>query len=147
MAASGLQHILRFCDGRDIQSIRQWLNKAAKSLPVTTTERKAMHYNNPHKEMPGSGVMYWEDESQRRSEKAPDYKGFIILKHDYAAGEKLKIAAWQKNTSRGTTLLSLKEDDYLKMKQIEENAPREVESHYSRPGPAKRKNNDEDIPF
>ena len=147
MAASGLQHISSFCGGRDIQSIRQWLNKAAKSLPAITTERNAMNYNNPHKEMPGSGVMYWEDEKQRRSEKAPDYKGFIILKHDYAAGEKLKIAAWQKATSRGTNLLSLKEDDFLKMKQIEENAPREVESKYSRPGPARSRNQDDDVPF
>lgn len=147
MAASGLQHISSICEGRDIQSIRQWLNKVAKSLPAITTERNAMSNGNPHREMPGSGVMFWEDEAQRRSDKAPDYKGFLILKHDYAAGEKLKIAAWEKKTSRGTTLLSLKEDDYLKMKQIEENAPREVESKYSRPGPAKRRNDDEDIPF
>lgn len=102
--------------------------------------------NNPHREMPGSGVMFWEDEAQRRSDKAPDYKGFIILKHDYAAGEKLKIAAWQRKTSRGTTLMSLKEDDFLKMKQIGENAPREVTSRLNTSGP-RRRNNDEDVPF
>jgi len=105
-----------------------------------------MSNGNPHRERPGTGVMYWEDESQRRSDKAPDYKGFIILKHDYAAGEKLKLAAWAKTTSRNTTLLSLKEDDFLKMKKIEENAPREVTARTNTTGP-RRRNNDEDIPF
>ena len=147
MALSGLQHISKFCGGRDIQSIRKWLTRAARSTPAITTERKDMaQHNGGHKEMPGSGVMFWEDEQARRSEKAPDYKGFIILKHDYAAGEKLKLAAWQKNTSRGTTLLALKEDDFLKMRQLEENAPREVTSRANTTGP-RRRSNDEDIPF
>ena len=146
MAPFALRHISSICVGRDIPSIQKWLVNTAKSLPAITTERNDMNNGNPHREMPGSGVMFWEDESQRRSDKAPDYKGFIILKHDYAAGEKLKLAAWAKTTSRNTTLLSLKEDDFLKMKQIEENAPREVTSRTNTTGP-RRRNNDEDIPF
>jgi len=41
--------------------------------------------------MPGSGVAYWEEE--KKSDKGPDYKGFIVLEMDYKAGEKLKFAS------------------------------------------------------
>jgi hypothetical protein len=74
--------------------------------------------SNQHKEMPGSGVAYWEDE--KKSEKGPDYKGFILLEMDYKAGEKLKFAVWQRNTSKGTTLLAFKEDNWTKRKRQEE---------------------------
>ena len=52
--------------------------------------------SNQHREMPGSGVLFWEDENMRRSDKAPDYKGFVLLEHDYKAGEKLKLGGWVK---------------------------------------------------
>ena len=140
MEVSGWQHISKLCENKDTQSLQQWLERVGKSLPVTTYERKEMA-NNPHKEIPGSGVMYWEDESMRKSEKSPDFKGFLVLEMDYRAGEKLKIAAWQKPTSRGTNLLSLKEDNYFKKKNLEEGRPTEV-----RPAYAKRRD-DDDVPF
>jgi hypothetical protein len=101
--------------------------------------------NNAHKEMPGSGVAYWEDE--KKSEKGPDYKGFVVLEMDYKAGEKLKMAFWQRSTARGTTLLAIKEDNWLKRKKLEENAPTEVEPAYRRAVPPKRQTDDDDVPF
>lgn len=101
--------------------------------------------NNPHKEMPGSGVMYWEDEEMRKSPKGPDFKGFLVLEMDYKAGEKLKIAAWQKPTSRGNSLLALKEDNWSKKKREEEMKDKEVPSRYT-PRPS-RNRDDEDVPF
>lgn len=104
-----------------------------------------MSTGNAHKEMPGSGVMYWEDEEMRKSPKGPDFKGFIVLEMDYKAGEKLKIAAWQKPTSRGNSLLALKEDNWSKKKREEEMKDKEVPSRYT-PRPS-RSHDDEDVPF
>ena len=96
--------------------------------------------------MPGSGVMYWEDEEMRKSPKGPDFKGFLVLEMDYKAGEKLKIAAWQKPTSRGNSLLALKEDNWSKKKREEEMKDKEVPSRYT-PRPTRRRDDDESIPF
>ena len=91
---------------------------------------------NEHREQPGSGVMYFELPEERKSEKAPDYKGFLLLSRDYKAGEKLKLACWQHNTSRGTTLLSLKEDtgskDWRDNQRAMENAPKEATMGYQK---------------
>ena len=100
--------------------------------------------SNAHREMPGSGVAYWETE--KKSPKGPDYKGFLVLEMDYKAGEKLKLAMWLKDTSSGSTLLSIKEDNWLKRKKMEENAPVEVEPGYRRP-PPRRQDDDSDLPF
>jgi len=105
-----------------------------------------MATNNAHKEMPGSGVMYWEEEEMRKSPKGPDFKGFIVLECDYKAGEKLKIAAWQKPTSRGFNLLALKEDNWSKKKREEEMKDKEVPSNYARK-PSRSQDDDESIPF
>ena len=101
--------------------------------------------SNAHREMPGSGVAYWETE--KKSPKGPDYKGFLVLEMDYQAGEKLKIAMWQKETSTGSTLLSIKEDNWLKRKKMEENAPVEVEPGYRRQPPRRGQDDDSDLPF
>ncbi|NBW08722.1 MAG: hypothetical protein EBR82_11935 [Caulobacteraceae bacterium] len=102
-----------------------------------------------HIERAGSGVMYWEPQETRKSPKAPDFKGFIVLECDYKAGEKLRVAAWQHPTSQGTTLLSLKEDNYSKKKKMEEeayaNAPKEVHRGYMKNG--KVTSYDDDVPF
>jgi len=103
-----------------------------------------MATNNAHKEMPGSGVMYWEEEEMRKSPKGPDFKGFIVLECDYKAGEKLKIAAWQKPTSRGHNLLALKEDNWSKKKREEEMQDKEVPSNYAR---KTSRSQDDDVPF
>jgi len=142
---SGLQHISKVFVKTDTESLRTWLMKTARSTPSThSVERTYMATNNPHKEMPGSGVMYWEDEEMRKSPKGPDFKGFLVLECDYKAGEKLKIAAWQKPTSRGNSLLALKEDNWSKKKREEEMKDREVPSNYSR---RPSRNNDDDVPF
>lgn len=99
---------------------------------------------NQHQERPGKGVMYFEEDSQQ-NEKKPKYKGYLILEMDYKAGEKLKIACWERPTSRGYSLLSLAEDNFSKKKEQERNEeadiPKEVRPKY-------RKNIDEnDVPF
>jgi len=105
---------------------------------------------NVHNEKPGKGVMYWEEEEQRKGDKAPDFKGFIVLEMDYKAGEKLKLAAWQKPTSRGYNLLSLSEDNWSKKKKMEERGDKEVQPTYNT---VKHKKfggdgfDDSDIPF
>lgn len=95
--------------------------------------------SNQHREMPGSGVLFWEDENMRRSDKAPDYKGFVLLEYDYKAGEKLKLGGWVKQTSVGKTLISLREDAWQKKQQMEKEPREEV--------PAYRKRKDDDLPF
>jgi len=145
LVASGLQHISKVCGKTDTESLRKWLMKTARSTPDThSTERIYMSTGNAHKEMPGSGVMYWEEEEMRKSPKGPDFKGFLVLDMDYKAGEKLKIAAWQKPTSRGHSLLALKEDNWSKKKREEERGDKEVMPAYNRK-PAR--NDDEDVPF
>ena len=106
--------------------------------------------SNQHREMPGSGVAYWEEE--KKSDKGPDYKGFIDLEMDYKAGEKLKFAVWQRPTSKGTTLLSFKEDNWTKRKKAEEyEAHRsevvEVVPAYRKHVQPSRVEDDSDIPF
>ena len=148
MDVCGLQPISKFLGERDSESSRTWLTTMARSTQGThSTERKNMQ--NQHREMPGSGVMYWEDEEMRKSPKGPDFKGFLVLEMDYKAGEKLKIAAWEKPTSRGTNLLALKEDNWSKKKRQEEMADKEVPSRYANTRSTfnRKKNDDSDIPF
>ena len=102
--------------------------------------------SNQLREMPGSGVAYWEEE--KKSEKGPDYKGFIVLEMDYKAGEKLKFAVWQRPTSKGTTLLSFKEDNWTKRKKAEErNEVVEVVPAYRKHTQSKPIDDDLEIPF
>jgi hypothetical protein len=143
--ASGLLHISKLLGDRDIPSIQRWLKKVGESLPVITTERKDM--SNAHQERPGKGVMYWEDESKRSSDKSPDYKGFVVLEMDYKAGEKLKLSAWVRPTARGNNLISLSEDNWSKKQR---QTPQEDRSGYQRdPDRAIRPRyaKDEDVPF
>ena len=144
MVASGLQHISKLLGDRDIQSLQRWLKKMGESLPVITTERKDM--SNAHQERPGKGVMYYEDESKRSSDKSPDYKGFIVLEMDYKAGEKLKLSAWLRPTSRGNNLISLSEDNWSKKQR---QTPQEDRTGYQRNSDYayKRPGDKDDIPF
>ena len=99
--------------------------------------------SNLHQEKPGKGVMYWEAEEQRKSPSAPDFKGFVVLEMDYKAGEKLKLAAWKKPTSRGFDLLSLSEDNWSKKQREVPKGPREVNPTYGN----QRRSDDMDVPF
>jgi len=138
MAASGLRPISSICESKDIPSIQRWLSKAAASLPAITTERTKMA--NPHNERPGKGVMYFEENKEH--ERGPDFKGFIVLEMDYKAGEKLKLAAWMKPTSRGNNLISLSEDNFTKKKRAEHQPDKEIAPSY-----VKHKRYDDDVPF
>jgi hypothetical protein len=108
-----------------------------------------MNETNPHKERPGFGVMFWEDMKDRKTPQAPDFKGFLVLEMDYKAGEKLKIAAWKKPTSRGTDLLSLKEDNWTKRQNEQRNAPREVTRGYQNKSSSTGRvvDDDNEVPF
>ena len=112
--------------------------------------------SNAHQERPGYGVAYWEPHEKRSTENSPDWKGFVILKHDYKAGEKLKLGLWKKPTRIGFDLLSIKEDSYAKDKEAQGYAPpaprpdREVDIEYkAKPSgnPRKPKDWDSDVPF
>ena len=98
--------------------------------------------SNPHNERPGKGVMYQEE--NKESEKHPDFKGFIVLEMDYRAGEKLKLAAWMKPTSRGNNLISLSEDNFTKKRRAEHQPDKEVQPSYVK---HKRYDDDGDVPF
>lgn len=109
---------------------------------------------NAHIEKPGTGVAYWEDEEQRKSPYSPDYKGFVMLDMNYKAGEKLKLAFWRKPTSRGNDLLSIKEDNWLKKKKLEQGQDREVKPNYTgaqaaRKAPPRKQDDwdDSEVPF
>ena len=136
-AVSGLQHISKLLGDRDIPSLQRWLKRVGESLPVITTERPEM---NSHQERPGKGVMYQVD--QKESPKHPDFKGFVVLEMDYKAGEKVKLAAWLKPTSRGNNLISLSEDNYTKKMKEQEREDKEVEPAYVR-----HRRADDDLPF
>ena len=98
--------------------------------------------NNAHNERPGKGVMYYE--ITKEYEKGPDFKGFLVLEMDYKAGEKLKLAAWKKPTSRGVDLLSLSEDNWTKKKRAENQPDKEVTPAYAK---NRRSDFDDDVPF
>lgn len=100
--------------------------------------------SNQHIERPGFGVMYHEKD--RPKEGWPDYKGFIILKHDYKAGEKLKLGLWIKKTTYEHPLFSLREDDYSKMKRAENQPDKEVHQGYAKVQ-YRRADDDSDVPF
>jgi len=114
-----------------------------------------------HEQKPGTGVAYYDPPEKRKSEKAPDYTGFITLEMDYKAGDKLKFGIWEKQTSSGYTLLSLREDNWSKrqnmMKEEERDTPREIQPRVinARPGfnrpsltqPKQNHLNDDEIPF
>ena len=62
-----------------------------------------------HIDRMGSGVLYTND--KRTHEKAPQFKGHLMISRDYKAGEKIKISAWMYNTPKGQ-LVSLSEDTW-----------------------------------
>ena len=151
MVVSGLLPISKFLGKRDTTSLQRWLSNTARNTPVTHY-RKEESMNNQHREMPGSGVAFFEEE--KKSEKGPDFKGFIVLEMDYKAGEKLKFAVWQRPTSKGTSLLSFKEDNWTKRKKQEEREAYQAEVVEVTPAYKKprvdsriREDDDSEIPF
>ena len=76
---------------------------------------------NGHIAQMGKGVLFGNND--KKHEKAPDWKGTILLSEDYKAGQTLKIAGWTKNTPKGQ-LISLSEDNWKP--QNTQQYPREV---------------------
>ena len=76
---------------------------------------------NGHIAQMGKGVLF--QNTDRKHEKSPDWKGTILLSEDYKAGQTLKIAGWTKNTPKGQ-LISLSEDNWKP--QNNQQYPREV---------------------
>lgn len=101
---------------------------------------------------PGSGVAFWQAEAQRKSEKSPDFKGYILLEMDYKAGDKLQLVAWKKTAKTGAPFLTLKEDNYVRKQQMQGRVTEDVEVEYKAPvrKPAPKKDvwaDDNDVPF
>jgi hypothetical protein len=77
--------------------------------------------SNGHIAQMGKGVLFGN--ADKKHEKAPDWKGTLLLSEDYKAGQTLKIAGWTKNTPKGQ-LISLSEDNWKP--QTTQQYPREV---------------------
>jgi hypothetical protein len=87
--------------------------------------------SNGHIAQMGKGVLF--QNTDKKHEKAPDWKGTLLLSEDYKAGQTLKIAGWTKNTPKGQ-LISLSEDNWKP--QNTGVYPKEV-----------NRNNDNEVPF
>jgi hypothetical protein len=61
------------------------------------------------KQKEGTGVLFTN--SDKKHEKAPDYKGTLLLDRDYAKGSEVKISGWKKATVKNH-LISLSIDNY-----------------------------------
>jgi hypothetical protein len=61
------------------------------------------------KQRDGGGVLF--QNADKKHEKAPDYKGTLILDQDYGKGTEIKLAGWRKSTPRGH-LISIAVDNY-----------------------------------
>ena len=62
-----------------------------------------------YKNKDGSGVLFFNED--KKHEKAPDYKGKLILDRDYSKGSEVKISGWRKKTPKNH-LISLAVDNY-----------------------------------
>jgi hypothetical protein len=73
-------------------------------------QNKAKDYQmNKFIHKPGSGSLF---QNQYKNKDAhPDYTGKILISKDYKAGDEIKLAAWKKESTKGT-FLSLSENTY-----------------------------------
>ena len=60
--------------------------------------------------------------------------------------ERINFGLWQKETKQGTTMFSVREDNWLKKKKLEEQQPREVTPGYAK-NKVKYSDDDNSIPF
>ena len=85
---------------------------------------------------PGTGRMFFTPPHARKSDKQPDFDGYLVLNNDYKAGEKLKLGAYEKKAQNGNTYFVLREDQYAKTRQKAAPEPRgdtEVKVTYNAP--------------
>jgi len=110
--ASGLQHISKFCEDRDIQSLQKWLKKMGASLPDTTTERHFMDNQKP-KYVPLELKGRITKNLYKKKETEPDWKGTLMFK-----GEVINFGVWNNNGPYGEYFsLKVNDPDWNKDKQ------------------------------
>ena len=145
--ASGLQLISKFLEKKDIPSLQKWLEKAGKSTPNTNIyQEKKMASNPNYPDKPGYGTLFYVAPENKKHPQGPDFTGHLVLDMDYKAGERINFGLWQKETKQGTTMFSVREDNWLKKKKLEEQQPREVTPGYAK-NKVKYSDDDNSIPF
>jgi len=145
---SGLQPISKSLEKKDIPSLQKWLRAAAKSSPNTNIyqEKPRMATNNNYPDKPGYGTLFYQAPEHKKHPQGPDFTGHLVLDMDYKAGERVNFGLWQKETKQGTTMFSVREDNWLKKKKLEEQQPKEVTPGYAR-NKVKYGDDDNSIPF
>jgi len=148
MGASGLQPISKSLEKKDTQSLQQWLKTTAQSSPRTNIyqEKKHMASNPNYPDKPGYGTLFFVAPEDKKHPQGPDFTGHVVLDMDYKAGERLNFGLWQKQTKMGTTMFSVREDNWLKKKRLEDQQPKEVTPGYAR-NKVKYGDDDNSIPF
>jgi hypothetical protein len=146
---SGLQPISKSLEKKDIQSLQKWLERAGKSTPNTNIyQEKKMASNPNYLDKPGYGTLFYVAPENKKHPQGPDFTGHLVLDMDYKAGERINFGLWQKETKQGTTMFSVREDNWLKKKKLEEQQPREVTPGYAKkPNTFNRSRDDNDVPF
>ena len=105
-----------------------------------------MASNNNYPDKPGYGTLFFVAPEDKKHPQGPDFTGHVVLDMDYKAGERLNFGLWQKQTKMGTTMFSVREDNWLKKKKLEEQQPKEVTPGYAKPRKFSH-DSDPDIPF
>lgn len=77
-----------------------------KALEQLTNKDKNMK-TFQHK--PGNGSLF--QNQYKNKDTHPDYTGKILISRDYKAGDEIKLAAWKRESTKGT-FLSLSENTY-----------------------------------
>ena len=133
MVVSGLQHISKCLDGKDIPSTQQWLKRMVKSLPDIHTERTYM--DNKPKFVPQEMKGRMTKNIYKKSQNEPDWKGSFMYK-----GEVINFGAWENDAGYGV-YYQMKINDPNWNKQ-QKQYPREVTDKPTRNYPR-----DSDVPF
>ena len=138
---SGLQPISKSLEKKDIPSLQKWLERAGKSTPNTNIYQEKKMASNPN-----YGTLFYVAPENKKHPQGPDFTGHLVLDMDYKAGERINFGLWQKETKQGTTMFSVREDNWLKKKKLEEQQPREVTPGYAK-NKVKYSDDDNSIPF
>ncbi len=64
---------------------------------------------NQFQHKPGSGSLF--QNQYKNKDTQPDYTGKILISRDYKAGDEIKLAAWKRESTKGT-FFSLSENTY-----------------------------------
>jgi len=85
-----------------------------------------MASNPNYPDKPGYGTLFFVAPEDKKHPQGPDFTGHVVLDMDYKAGERLNFGLWQKQTKMGTTMFSVREDNWLKKKKLEDQQPKEL---------------------